>query len=797
MKKPYLKLIYIVVFVLFAIPGVKLLLNYIDSRSNSYILEIDDNRKFITRYAYKQGSEIPFLNLKENRTLLNQKQVDYLDLNEYYQTLYSDYRENNLEIDNFEKQRVDDPSEDILAIKEGVSLLSENNVNILGEGKQINILHSFDGSFNSNSLNSSAQKKANALDEKYEEIDFYVNDKNIKSLQRDPNFFRVINPKKFKTSPKPKTQTNTLNDLLSLELRLDKEYYYSFEVARANLVATNSINLDDLKIYVGKGSYLIPNIGGKIDMFFRYINRVMVGSLILGYNPSPGEYDVYVRSKSLPQWKGLKVPFRLKRRNVEPVKKGFSVVNFEYANDIRYSKIPIPNVKGESKMTNYTGLVDWVKFMGVDAFWVLGGHTTGWSTTVNKTNPWHKTSLRNVELLSKVCSPKGVKMGAYMISYFTPGNGKKKAGYEPSLSYDPKTDKIKNSLHISLADNRRLQDLINLAKKFEKNDGIDFIGLDFIRTGHSDGYEMVDEFVIDMNVRTPSDFFYWPLENRIKWLGKQIKILKNTVTTKKWHWWRAHKVATIANKIITEGQISKPMWVFTLGWMHGVEHGQDPYMFFDAGIFIDAVMLYEANYAQFMKMMRQWPNYMRNDNNNLFIGNSSDVRLLDAKGSGINHPAKEYLFRSQSGYRRIYKKSYAKGIFMHDLSRALWSRSRGVDVMSWAIIHGHTTSAFRQELGLIPYKADIYFYPNKNSGRITIKNLSDKRIKNIQIKHVVNGDWKLVKDNVSDTISLEPNEVLYFDFICERNKEVKNKFPVLGYYLDHPKYPKYFFYTYK
>ena len=72
---------------------------------------------------------------------------------------------------------------------------------------------------------------------------------------------------------------------------------------------------------------------------------------------------------------------------------------------------------------------------------------------------------------------------------------KKKLAMSHPLATIPKQVKSKNSLHISLSDNRRLQDIIALAQKFEKNDGIDFIGLDFIRTGHSDGYEMVDEFV--------------------------------------------------------------------------------------------------------------------------------------------------------------------------------------------------------------------------------------------------------------------------------------------------------------
>ena len=155
-------------------------------------------------------------------------------------------------------------------------------------------------------------------------------------------FLKLSVLKKFRRSPSPKLKTNTLDELDGLQMRLDKDYYYSFEVARANLITTNRININDLKIFVGKGSYLIPNVGGKIDIFFRYINNVIVASITVGYNPSPGKYTIYVKSESHPKWKGIKVPFYVKRRNVEPIKKGFSTVNFEYANDIQYTKIPLP-----------------------------------------------------------------------------------------------------------------------------------------------------------------------------------------------------------------------------------------------------------------------------------------------------------------------------------------------------------------------------------------------------------------------------------------------------------------------
>ena len=141
-------------------------------------------------------------------------------------------------------------------------------------------------------------------------------------------------------------------------------------------------------------------------------------------------------------------------------------------------------------------------------------------------------------------------------------------------------------------------------------------------------------------------------------------------------------------------------------------------------------------------------------------------------------PLKSTSFALKNGYRRIYRQGFAKGIFLHDLSRALWSRNRGVDVINWAIIHGHSTSAFRQELDIIPYKARLNFYPGKYSGNIVIENLSNQKIKNIQIHYIINGDWKLVKDNVNDNISLEAGQSLNFDFIAKHNaKSKKSEIP--------------------
>ena len=276
--------------------------------------------------------------------------------------------------------------------------------------------------------------------------------------------------------------------------------------------------------------------------------------------------------------------------------------------------------------------------------------------------------------------------------------GKKKAKYEPSLGYTSVGDRLEDSLHISLACEQRFQDMLKVAKSFEKNPYVDYIGLDFIRTGRADGYEMGPQVIAEMNIRVPQGYKQYTHRNKVKWFAQQIEVKKDPVIIRKWRWWRATKTAGIANRLITEGQLSKPLWVFTLGWEHGKQHGQDPYMMFDAGVMVDAVMLYEASEKQFRNLMVQWNNYMRNHQNNIIIGNSSDIRLLE---STTRNTASEYVYRQKKGYRKIYRNSLAKGVFLHDLSRALWSSKRGLKTLEWAVVNGHTTSAFRQESGMI------------------------------------------------------------------------------------------------
>ena len=788
------------------IPVVKLTLVLVKTFPKSYNLEIENYDHTISRYTFdKVGSnDNPINSLTHSRNLFGKKNLKQQELENFYNEMIQQYKieEDFADVDaiytrSLKLNNVKELNQIRSIITENIvtPVLGERDEDIIGDLSKLKVLHNYDDTgldkLNKEIKGSAADTIANKLDKEFEnkDIDSYVNDKYINNYRRNIGALRVFNENKFYTSPIPdNSKLNSDFSLNKLKLVMGKDQYYSFEIVRFNLIANHQINIDDLKIYVTRGKYIFPNIGGKSDMFFKYRNNQIVGTAAMGYNPSPGEYKVVIKSKSNPDWKGTTATFKLMRREVPQLKKGFSVVNLEYT-------IPLHNIriKGpKGNIGNYKEIANWVDYMGADAFWMLVCQTTGWGPEINPKQPWVKGGFKNLDLLAPEMRARDIEVGAYIMSYFSPGNGKKKAGYDPSLGYTADGNKLQDTYHISLNCEKRFQDIVKVAKEFEANPDVDYIGMDFIRTGRADGYEMGPIVVEDMNIRVPEEYQRYSYIDKVKWFARNVENSKNKTIIRKWRWWRATKTATIINRLITEGELTKPVWCFTLGWEHGKQHGQDPYMMFDAGAMIDAVMLYEASENQFKNMMIQWKNYMRDNRNNVIIGNASDIRLLESK---TRNPAADFIYRQVKGYRDVYRTGLAKGIFFHDISRALWSSKRGINIKDWSIVNGHAISRYRQELSMIPYSAEIKFNQDKETGIITIKNHTDQTISGLKLNFVETGNWEEVKDNANSSISLSPNQTLKMLFKAVVKPERKNKETVLGYLLTHKSYPKYFFFT--
>jgi hypothetical protein len=156
-----------------------------------------------------------------------------------------------------------------------------------------------------------------------------------------------------------------------------------------------------------------------------------------------------------------------------------------------------------------------------------------------------------------------------------------------------------------------------------------------------------------------------------------------------WQWWRAHKVAAIVRRVKAELGDKKPLWAFTLTWDKGWHHGQDPVMMNDAGVDIDALMLYEATAEQFDFMVRNWNRYVRRSDVQLIVGDVLDWSLHQKSPDG----PKEFYRRAASAIDNIYADGPAYGVFVHDLHLALkgnlgsWGTRGWMDEARRAIRH--------------------------------------------------------------------------------------------------------------
>ena len=805
MKEIILRSFLTLLIILVLIPGFKLIYILIKAYPKSYTLELDTYEKVITRYQFDKDALSSYAgDLPSSKNAFGEKALGGQSLDQYYTSLLEQYKieEDLADLENFynrslnlqHNKELGQMSHSIVETMMG-PVLGEKDKDVIGDLSQFKILHNFDDTglddLKKQIAGTEPDNIAKKMDAEGQTIDSYVKEKITHSYRRSPDSFKVYAQHNFFTSPSPDhLKKNSVNQLSQLRLLVSKKKYYSFEIIRYNLVSKEAVNLEDLKIYVVRDGYIFPNVGGKIDYFFKYNAKVIHGTAALGYNPPPGKYQILVKSKSNPHWPGLSTDFDLLKRKPPKLKPGFSVVNLEYTVPVNTRKIIGPS----GKLGNYEEMANWVKYMDADAFWMLAAQTTGWGTTIKPDAPWIPGGFKNLNLLAPEMKKRHIEVGAYVMSYFTPANGKAKVGYEPSLGYDPQLNKLENTYHISLNCERRFQDIVKVARTLERDTNIDYIGLDFIRTGRADGYEMGPLVVRDMNIRVPKKYEKYSYIDKVKWFARQIESKKNQVIIKKWRWWRATKTASIVNKLITEGEISKPIWVFTLGWEHGKQHGQDPYMMFDAGAMVDAIMLYEATELQFKNMMVQWNNYMRNNENNIVIGNSPDIRLLDS--TTRNTPV-EFEYRQKKGYRNVYRNGLAKGIFFHDLYRALWSSKRGITTLEWAVVNGHTISAFRHESGIIPYEAKVSFNKDQRTAVIQIENKGQQAIHGIKLHFVPTYSWQEVKDNAPASIDLRAGEKRKFLVEAMVREGYESKDSILGYYLEHPRYRRYFFYTQK
>ncbi len=104
---------------------------------------------------------------------------------------------------------------------------------------------------------------------------------------------------------------------------------------------------------------------------------------------------------------------------------------------------------------------------------------------------------------AKAAARRGFKFGGYMTTFKVVGDAWNQAPYEFSLGYDHDPDSVvqtRSSFHWKTSSAARTLSISS--KELDKDPDIDMVGMDYVRTGTA-GYEMVDEFVKDLNVQGP------------------------------------------------------------------------------------------------------------------------------------------------------------------------------------------------------------------------------------------------------------------------------------------------------
>ena len=511
---------------------------------------------------------------------------------------------------------------------------------------------------------------------------------------------------------------------------LSKNELYHYETLEVFLAGVDRLDASKFSIRVVRDGRVYPSAGLEKSVTFTRWDSSFRAVYLPGWNQRDGEFEIEFYYDGNLLRTDAPVTFKLLRRPLPEIEQGISIADLEMNKSIREQSFIDPF----GMRSDYSAILEWARFMDADMLWILAGETTSFSKRGKSASPWDAGPLENIKLLKGLAPQYGIGIGAYIMSYYVPGQNGIPERYKPGLGYDADTGNLYESRHISLACERRLQDIIELARQFQDDPEIGYIGFDFIRTGRVDGYELAEQVILDTNIVTPENWRDMNGADRIRWFARKIEVEKDPLIIEKWRWWRAHLVAKIIKQIMDEAHITKPVWVYTLGWNHGKEHGQDPVMFFDAGVTYDAVMLYEATQSQFARLLTHWNEYISAEQGNMLVGSCVDYKLLD---SDVLSPPQELFRRNTEAYRSVMRNGFAKGIFFHDIARAFWGRKGEYRFMDYAIAHMSSVYNLKRELNNLDLVVDIRFEqggPESIKGSIQFKNNSTQTLQDIRIE---------------------------------------------------------------
>ncbi len=539
-----------------------------------------------------------------------------------------------------------------------------------------------------------------------------------------------------------------------IKISTTKDKYLHYElvqiIAEVVPVSVDKIPLPDtIKVQICRDEIPVITIGQINEVVLRYnpSSKIWEGKWPIPWNAPVDNYTVKVDTSQVRNLIPMKCQFKVTSRKPPKIKSENYILTVESGSDISSIRIPSP----AGKEGDWRQIIEWAKFIGADTIWYLGGQTVRWKETVDEDFPWNKNNFAFLPKLAEEAHRSGLKFGVWISGYLTFGKKEYRVNkYTYAWNYDEESEKcIPTSRTISLGDKKRKEDIIKFIQEVSAIPKVDYIGIDYIRNVFG-GYEMVDEFISEMTPDLPSGWSLYSQKERMKWLAQKTIKRDDIKLIDQWNWWRAHYVAQILNDIVQESKIKQPLWVFTLSWEKGWQHGQDPIMMNDAGADIDAVMLYEADNWQFEQILKEWHNYVKAGQVNLIVGNQVDWVVHQ---SSLNPAGPEVFYnRLVSGSTQIYQNSLAKGIFWHDLIRAIKGRKGPYPTLEWAVAGGAAFSQLRLKSSTISLCATLTVPEKINANEIfealvTVTNLGDKKIEEVNVELLATDGISFIEEN--------------------------------------------------
>lgn len=426
--------------------------------------------------------------------------------------------------------------------------------------------------------------------------------------------------------------------------------------------------------------------------------RRLVGHWPVPYNPPPGTYlsrltVMWAKPRRTETFTSAFTIPPLAPHLLEP---GFAALTFEGGQRMDTGRIPPLDGEGADA---YRHVADWTRFLGADALVYLGAQTSVWGEVHSREFPFDRVALDAGHRYGLALHDAGLKLGIYMTTFRVVGDAWAKAPYRFATGYDREEDHLRPIDFVSLYDKTRQDQIVDLLRRLQGDEAVDFVGFDYVRTG-TGGYEMVDEFVRDMDLPVPEGFSAWSPDDRSLWLARRVEKAKDPDTIHLFEWWRAHKVALILKDMLARARVTKPVMTFTLGWEMGHQHGQDPSMYVDAGVGINQIMLYQRGPEQVVEMNDHWPPYLDRGNGMYVLGEMVDFNWVQ---HSIHPPGPQELYDREVGtFGCFFPHNASLGMYWHDLYRLLHGAKGPYTTMEWAVAGGKAFTFMRQAEGVTP-----------------------------------------------------------------------------------------------